>query len=147
MAKEEKIPLIPLQSLPVNLRTTLPSLVAEYRRIHKDIEDRKSSLDDIKSTIESLVSSLPPSHKKIGDPDSPWYLLRKRSTTTSLNKHKLVSECVSRGVDPILVTEIISFSTESKVGKEYIQVFENKEKKTENIDENNRGESVEDFEP
>ena len=131
-AKQEKIPLTPLSTLDFDnprLVSLLPTLVSEYQRLEDEISVRKESQEDLKLMIESLV--LPLQIKKIGIPDS-WHVIRKQASSSSLNMQKVVEECISRGVDPVLVKDILSAATEKKLGKEYIQVVDDASDKGKN---------------
>jgi hypothetical protein len=124
--KQEKIPLTPLSFLSdanPRLVSLLPTLISEYQCVTDEISTREESRDDLKLSIESLISSLPAQYRKVGIPGS-WYVIRKQNTTSSLNRQKLVSECIAREVDPVLVSDILVSATESKKGKEYIQVVD-----------------------
>lgn len=118
---------VPVSSLGP-LSDTLSSLCREYRRLSLEIEertrkalgDRPEALKSLKEEIESIALSIP-SKKVLGPAGSGWYTVRKQATSTSINPNKLAEKGVG--------IEIIEYATESKKGKEYVQVMELKEEK------------------
>lgn len=104
-------------TLEESLCSTLSSLCKEYIRLGEEISSLQETQKDIKTVVESLTLPLE-NVKKISGPG--WHTTRKQSKTTSISPERLLERGV--GID------VIEYATETKKGKEYVEIGKEKVK-------------------